>query len=284
MRRRVDYFLFPVLILLGFCLLDLPTAVTGVVSCSPNPCKNGGACLTSPKGKSFCNCTSQYVGEYCQRLNPCTTGPVPRCQNGGTCNVRMSPDHGSPSFWCACPIGYSASLCEIHIANSCDSQPCHNGGTCTLQSLSKYTCTCAAGFTGPQCEKQDQCASSPCRNGATCLSLDEGGFRCECAPGFTGATCSQDVDECFAAAAPCQNGQCVNTHGSYTCVCEAGYTGHDCASKYYPYDPSPCQHAGTCTQVDKLTYQCTCPTGESQSFSHSFNIHSFIHKSWLFQT
>lgn len=94
------------------------------------------------------SCTAMYVGEYCQHLNPCHTGPGPRCQNGGTCNVRTSPTHGSPSFWCTCPIGYSASLCEIPIANSCDSDPCLNGGTCSLRSLDKYTCTCAPGYTG----------------------------------------------------------------------------------------------------------------------------------------
>lgn len=96
------------------------------------------------------SCTSMYVGEYCQHPNPCHTGPGPRCQNGGTCNVRVSPTHGSPSFWCSCPIGYSASLCEIPIANSCDSDPCLNGGTCSLTALDKFTCTCAPGFTGKQ--------------------------------------------------------------------------------------------------------------------------------------
>nr|CAD7426224.1 unnamed protein product [Timema monikensis] len=92
-------------------------------------------------------CTAMYVGEYCQHLNPCHTGPGPRCQNGGSCHVRASTT-SSPSFWCTCPIGYSASLCEIPVANSCDSDPCLNGGTCALISLDKYTCTCSPGYTG----------------------------------------------------------------------------------------------------------------------------------------
>lgn len=96
---------------------------------------------------SFFSCTAMYVGEYCQHLNPCHTGPGPRCQNGGSCQVRVSPGT-SPQFTCVCPLGFSASLCEIPIANSCDEKPCKNGGTCTLQSLDKYQCTCAPGYTG----------------------------------------------------------------------------------------------------------------------------------------
>jgi hypothetical protein len=94
-----------------------------------------------------CSCTSKYVGEYCQHLNPCHTGPGPRCQNGGSCQVRVSAG-GSPSFTCLCPLGFSASLCEIPIANSCDRRPCLNGGTCSLRSLEAYQCSCAPGYTG----------------------------------------------------------------------------------------------------------------------------------------
>lgn len=93
------------------------------------------------------SCTSKYVGEYCQHLNPCHTGPGPRCQNGGSCQVRVSAG-GSPSFTCLCPLGFSASLCEIPIANSCDRRPCLNGGTCSLRSLEAYQCSCAPGYTG----------------------------------------------------------------------------------------------------------------------------------------
>lgn len=92
-----------------------------------------------------CSCSSKYVGEYCQHSNPCHTGA--RCQNGGSCQVRVSPGT-SPSFTCVCPLGFSASLCEIRIANSCDSRPCLNGGTCSLKSLESYQCSCASGYTG----------------------------------------------------------------------------------------------------------------------------------------
>lgn len=95
----------------------------------------------------FFSCTSKYVGEFCQHLNPCHTGPGPRCQNGGSCEVQVTFD-GSPSFKCNCPFGFSASLCEIPIPNSCDQRPCLNGGVCSLLSLEEYQCSCSPGYTG----------------------------------------------------------------------------------------------------------------------------------------
>lgn len=89
-----------------------------------------------------------YVGEYCQHLNPCHTGPGPRCQNGGSCRVRESYGGGTPTFMCSCPVGFTASLCEIPEANACDSSPCKNSATCTLKSLLEYACICATGYTG----------------------------------------------------------------------------------------------------------------------------------------
>ncbi|KAK6641634.1 hypothetical protein RUM44_013349 [Polyplax serrata] len=156
-------------------------------------------------------CTSKYVGEYCQHLNPCHTGPGPRCQNGGVCKVKTSPNV-LPTFSCECPIGFSASLCEISEDNACDSDPCMNGGTCSLRSLDSYNCTCAPGFTGQFCELQDFCASTPCKNGAKCESLKTT-YKCQCAPGIYGEDCSSDVNECTSN--PCLHGKCVNTFGSY---------------------------------------------------------------------
>lgn len=94
----------------------------------------------------FFSCSSRYVGEFCQYPNPCHTGPGPRCQNGGTCTVSFKD--GTPVFTCACPIGFTASLCEIHEKNACDSSPCQHGGTCNLKTLEQYTCLCAQGYTG----------------------------------------------------------------------------------------------------------------------------------------
>ncbi|KAF7417377.1 hypothetical protein HZH68_000030 [Vespula germanica] len=160
--------------------------------------------------RCYFSCTSKYVGEYCQHLNPCHTGP--RCQNGGSCRVREIIGGGTPSFTCSCPVGFTASLCEIPIDNACDSSPCLNGATCNLKSLYEYVCTCATGYTGEHCEREDYCASSPCRNGAECRSLEDS-YKCTCASGFAGRNCADDIDECERN--PCKHGTCKNIHGSY---------------------------------------------------------------------
>lgn len=95
---------------------------------------------------SIFSCTSRFVGEFCEYSNPCHTGPGPRCQNGGTCVVTYKDS--VPGFTCRCPIGFTASLCEIPEKNVCDSGPCQNGGTCNLQSLEKYSCSCSQGYGG----------------------------------------------------------------------------------------------------------------------------------------
>lgn len=96
----------------------------------------------------FYSCTGLFVGPYCQWKNPCHTGPVPRCQNGGTCAVTQLSPHSQPGFSCQCPLGFTASLCEIPISNACDSKPCQNGGTCWLHNIREHRCNCAPGFTG----------------------------------------------------------------------------------------------------------------------------------------
>ena len=35
--------------------------------------------------------------------------------------------------------------------NDCVPNPCANGGTCT-DGVDSYTCDCAAGYTGPNCD------------------------------------------------------------------------------------------------------------------------------------
>lgn len=93
------------------------------------------------------SCTSRNVGDRCQFVNPCHNGRGPRCQNGGQCIVKYK-DGVVPSFTCQCPIGFTASLCEIPEKNACDSAPCLNGGSCHLKSLEEYTCSCAQGYGG----------------------------------------------------------------------------------------------------------------------------------------
>lgn len=90
------------------------------------------------------SCTARYVGEFCEYKNPCLTAP--RCQNGGTC--RSIIRDGQSTFECECPMGYSASLCEISENTACSSSPCQHNGECVLKSLEEFECRCQEGFSG----------------------------------------------------------------------------------------------------------------------------------------
>lgn len=48
-------------------------------------------------------------------------------------------------------------------------KPCKHGGTCTNTGQGSYTCTCAEGYSGTNCEEEiDDCIHHPCLNGGTC--------------------------------------------------------------------------------------------------------------------
>ena len=51
----------------------------------------------------------------------------------------------------------------------CDANPCNNGGTCNVEGIS-YSCSCAAGFKGDNCDEVDVCGvnNGGCQNGASC--------------------------------------------------------------------------------------------------------------------
>ena len=63
--------------------------------------------------------------------------------------------------------------------NVCFTFPCQHGGTCHLAGFKQYTCECAPGYHGDQCEyKIDACFGNPCDNDGTCTVLDDyGRFR-----------------------------------------------------------------------------------------------------------
>ena len=43
------------------------------------------------------------------------------------------------------------AFCDISELNECESDPCENGGTCE-DEINAYTCVCAPGYNGTQCE------------------------------------------------------------------------------------------------------------------------------------
>ena len=58
------------------------------------------------------------------------------------------------------------------------------------------------------------------------------GYTCSCAPGFIGTNCEVNFDEC--SENPCVHGTCTDLINSYKCVCETGYVGLNCDSQTPP--------------------------------------------------
>lgn len=86
---------------------------------------------------------------------------------------------------CTCQQGFSGKNCEIN-QDDCIGVVCENGGVCR-DATRDYTCRCKRGFSGKHCEtKVDLCRTFPCANGGTCVESDGIDFTCACAPGFTG--------------------------------------------------------------------------------------------------
>lgn len=102
--------------------------------------------------------------------------------------VLFRPIYPVTTFACRCPEGFTGSrehyLCDTEV-NLCYSNPCKNNGTCHRRE-GGYTCTCAPGHTGLNCEvilHVDPCKKNVCKSGSVCTPLNRGGFVCEdCSP------------------------------------------------------------------------------------------------------
>jgi endoglucanase len=108
----------------------------------------------------------------------------------------------------------------------CDSFPCVNG-TCA-NTATGYTCTCQTGWSGINCEvNDDNCTPNPCLNGGICQD-DINAYVCSCAGGFSGVNCQTAVTGCTEA--PCLHGACtdVPATATYQCACDVGWQGVNC--------------------------------------------------------
>ena len=230
--------------------------------CGDAPCFNNGTCIDSHVNSTVlspvfpgykCECTVDYTGKQCEKkIDLCEEEP---CKNNATCE-RLAYNE----YRCNCTPDYKGENCTIF--KPCYSQPCRNGATChpTHYPVSNYTCTCALGYYGRDCENvTDYCSPDPCRNNATCENLNtQGKYQCNCTEGFGNLNCSGRVANCIPD--PCVHGTCIPLMDSYLCECNPGYKGINCGELINKCESNPCQHGGTCETLPDA-FKCDCVPG-----------------------
>ncbi|MFT7803566.1 delta-like protein 3 isoform X2 [Arapaima gigas] len=200
-----------------------------------------------------CNCKEGWGGLFCnQDLNYCTNHKP--CRNDATCT-----NTGQGSYTCTCRPGFSGNNCEME-TNECDSNPCKNGGSCSVSRINYCTVTAHCIYAA-QNRPKSVILLTKCflfLVGGQCLDLGHS-VMCRCRAGFSGSRCEINVDDC--ARNPCRNaGTCVDGINDYTCTCTLGYTGKDCSVRADACSAYPCQNGGTCF-THFTGPVCQCDTG-----------------------
>ena len=212
--------------------------------CADAQCNTGQFC-TVTDGAGVCSCPPHHTGDNCES---CITGYGGDNCEPEPCTASANPDKDGTDG-------------EFH---------CVHGGTIG-GTTGDCTCTCAAGYSGKNCQTADACTASAnpdkdgsdgafyCVHGGTiggttgnceCTNCDDsyGGASCEdCITGYVliGDDCHPDV--CTASTDPLKDGSdgvfyCINggtiggTLGDCTCTsCNTGYGGDSCEACGYDY-------------------------------------------------
>jgi hypothetical protein len=161
-----------------------------------------------------------HAGDYVTSTDPSSPLYDPTCQGLGCLPENAPCDAAVP-----CCDGTTCEEGTCQVIDPCEAAPCQNGGACTSDGA-EYTCACAPGWTGENCELDvDECASGPCVNGDCTNGQNQ--YSCTCSPGWTSTNCDVNIDDC--SPNPCQNGgTCADGVNSHTCDCPAGFSGANC--------------------------------------------------------
>ncbi|XP_043211446.1 uncharacterized protein LOC122375928 isoform X2 [Amphibalanus amphitrite] len=204
------------------------------------PCANGGLCSPVGERNYFCECKKSWTGRTCEIvLVPCE-GIQHTCGTRWRCHVDSKQPLG---FTCGCgwkPGWVAAEDGHCVVADACLAYaPCANGGTCSAEGGTLYSCRCRAGWGGTTCEAPvDPCTEGePCGSGFTCRrdTQSSTGFSCDCErrPGWRRQ--SEDDPRCALydvclADPPCAAGaRCLSlSGGAFRCVCPPERRGTLC--------------------------------------------------------
>lgn len=224
-------------------------------------CLNDGVCHGHR-----CECANGWQGKRCE-LDACSRygrngTTVSICKNGGQC-ILPTNTTGFPEC-INCNSGYSGDRCQLA---GCSLNPCQNGGTCTENSITGYSCTCGPETTGRHCERR-ACDFRPCMNNSTCTNFNNGTFgaSCECLSGYTGNTCN--IQDC--SSQPClNNGTCTN--GGQVRIARSHLESADSAEwrhggsgekHSHPHHMNHHGHGGHGQWSQTLrNFTCACPSG-----------------------
>lgn len=246
----------------------------GEGGCGSDPCEHG-TCTDAEGGGFVCACDAGWTGERCDVADEGGCGRLEadppmrvswdRLGEGGTATYDCDEGYildGEATRQCRAGRwdGEEPSCVE----GACIDHPCQNGGTCVEDYAGGYTCECAEGYEGDDCEVDiDDCDPDPCEHGGTCLDA-VAGFACDCstAPGWQGARCEEDSPDCGAET--CGHGTCTEGEpgtGEHSCECDAGWEGESCSIVTDLCTPNPCEHGGACTMGDPGEQSCECAAG-----------------------
>nr|XP_046237153.1 hepatocyte growth factor activator isoform X3 [Scatophagus argus] len=139
---------------IGFCAPDkihpnvfVHTSRRVTDPCQASPCQNGGVCTPIPQQHSFeCACPESFTGRLCEQKKCYETTHLRYYDTGeswGRIHLRNVEQ-------CTCVAG--EIKCERVQYTMCQSNPCHNDGTCRLiTATGKEVCNCRRGYSGPYC-------------------------------------------------------------------------------------------------------------------------------------
>ncbi|CAF4786385.1 unnamed protein product [Rotaria socialis] len=222
--------------------------------CASNPCQTRGHCALSTLNKTFtCLCRESFIGERCERNNPCASSP---CLNQALCQSYWNQTH--TWFNCRCVGTYTGNRCETSLLNPCGGL-CMNGSPCD-----NGKCVCPAQYTGTFCGFDNPCYQGICRNGGTCSVIANAtnvSFTCTCSNSYTGQYCETSLDALAnrGCLSECMNGgSCINSR----CMCTSEYVGPLCQNENPCNHRNPCLNNGTCfsryNTSGAPSAQCSC--------------------------